>query len=91
MLAILARNKLSLTYNLFLIGNFKSLLMFTSQICFLFYFFLIINIWLCYKSWHYKHTVMLKSWLKTQHSEDLDHGIRSHHFMEDRRGNNENE
>ena len=25
-----------------------------------------------------------KSWLKTQHSEDLDHGIRSHHFMANR-------
>ena len=25
-----------------------------------------------------------KSWLKTQHSDDEDHGIRSHHFMADR-------
>ena len=23
----------------------------------------------------------VKSWLKTQHSENKDHGIRSHHFM----------
>ena len=26
-----------------------------------------------------------KSWLKTQHSKNEDHGIRSHHFMADRR------
>jgi len=26
-----------------------------------------------------------KSWLKTQHSESEDHGIQSHHFMENRR------
>ena len=25
-----------------------------------------------------------KSWLKAQHSENEDHGIRSHHFMADR-------
>ena len=25
-----------------------------------------------------------KSWLKTQHSKNLDHGIRSHHFMANR-------
>ena len=31
-----------------------------------------------------------KSWLKAQHSENEDHGIRSHHFMENRRGNNGN-
>ena len=29
-----------------------------------------------------------KSWLKTQHSEDLDHGIWSYHFMANRCGNN---
>ena len=28
-----------------------------------------------------------KSWLKTQHSENQDHGIWSHHFMANRRGN----
>ena len=28
-----------------------------------------------------------KSWLKTQHSENEDHGIRSHHFMGNRWGN----
>ena len=31
-----------------------------------------------------------KSWLKTQHSKDQDHGIRSHHFMANRWGNNGN-
>ena len=31
-----------------------------------------------------------KSWLKAQHSENEDHGIRSHHFMENRWGNSEN-
>ena len=31
-----------------------------------------------------------KSWLKTQHSENEDHGIWSHHFMADRWGNNGN-
>ena len=31
-----------------------------------------------------------KSWLKTQHSEDEDHGIRSHHFMADRWGSSGN-
>ena len=33
-----------------------------------------------------------KSWLKTQHSENEDHGIQSHHFLANRwgnRGNNE--
>ena len=30
-----------------------------------------------------------KSWLKTQHSENEDHGIQSHHFMANRWGNNE--
>jgi len=29
-----------------------------------------------------------KSWLKTQHSENYDHGICSHHFMANRWGNN---
>ena len=31
-----------------------------------------------------------KSWLKTQHSENQNHGIRSHHFMANRWGNNGN-
>ena len=31
-----------------------------------------------------------KSWLKTQHSKNEDHGIRSHHFMSNRLGNNGN-
>ena len=31
-----------------------------------------------------------KSWLKAQHSENRDHGIRSHHFMANRWGNNGN-
>ena len=31
-----------------------------------------------------------KSWLKAQHSENKDHGIWSHHFMENRRGNSGN-
>ena len=30
-----------------------------------------------------------KNWLKTQHSENEDHGIWSHHFMENRWGNSE--
>ena len=29
-----------------------------------------------------------KSWLKTQHSENYDHGIWSYHFMANRWGNN---
>ena len=29
-----------------------------------------------------------KSWLKTQHSKNKDHGIQSHHFMANRWGNN---
>ena len=29
----------------------------------------------------------VKSWLKTQHSENKDHGIWSHHFMGNRWGN----
>ena len=31
-----------------------------------------------------------KIWLKTQHSENEDHGIRSHHFRTNRWGNNGN-
>ena len=31
-----------------------------------------------------------KSWLKTQHSNNLDHGIQSHHFIANRWGNNGN-
>ena len=31
-----------------------------------------------------------KSWLKAQHSENEDHGIRSHHFMANSWGNNGN-
>ena len=31
-----------------------------------------------------------KSWLKTQHSENKDYGIPSHHFMANRWGNNGN-
>ena len=31
-----------------------------------------------------------KSWLKAQHSENEDHGIWSHHFMGNRRGNSGN-
>ena len=31
-----------------------------------------------------------KSWLKAQHSEKEDHGIRSHHFMGNRWGNSRN-
>ena len=31
-----------------------------------------------------------KSWLKTQHSKNKDHGIRSHHFMANRWRNNGN-
>ena len=32
----------------------------------------------------------MKNWLKAQHSENEDHGIRSHHFMANRWGNNGN-
>ena len=32
----------------------------------------------------------VKKWLKTQHSENKDHGIQSHHFMANRWGNNGN-
>ena len=31
-----------------------------------------------------------KSWLKTQHSENKNHDIQSHHFKENRWGNNGN-
>ena len=31
-----------------------------------------------------------KSWLKAQHSENEDHGIRSHHFVRNRWGNSTN-
>ena len=31
-----------------------------------------------------------ESWLKAQHSENEDHGIRSHHFMANRWGNSGN-
>ena len=31
-----------------------------------------------------------KAWLETQHSENEDHGIRSHHFMGNRWGNSGN-
>ena len=31
-----------------------------------------------------------KKWLKTQHSENYDHGIWFHHFMANKRGNNGN-
>ena len=31
-----------------------------------------------------------KSWLKTQHSKNEDHGIQSHHLMANRWGNNGN-
>ena len=31
-----------------------------------------------------------KSWLKAQHSENEDHGLRSHHFMGNTWGNSEN-
>ena len=34
--------------------------------------------------------VKWKNWLKTQHSENEDHGIRSHHFMANRLWNNGN-
>ena len=34
--------------------------------------------------------VEVKCWLKAQHSENEDHGIRSHHFMGNRWGNNGN-
>ena len=36
--------------------------------------------------WKWKRRV--KNWLKAQHSENLDHGIQSHHFLGNRWGNN---
>ena len=36
------------------------------------------------KSLLMKEKRRVKSWLKTQHSENEDHGIRSHHFMGNR-------
>ena len=43
---------------------------------------------------HLSHTLnalsMAESWLKAQHSENKDHGIRSHHFMGNRWGNSGN-
>ena len=38
--------------------------------------------------WGWKRRV--KSWLKTQHSNNKDHGIQSHHFIASRWGNNGN-
>ena len=34
--------------------------------------------------------IFLKSWLKTQHSKNEDHGIQSHHFMANKWGNSGN-
>ena len=42
------------------------------------------------KSLLMKVKVERKSWLKAQHSEYEDHGIRSHHFMGNRWGNSGN-
>ena len=42
------------------------------------------------KSLLMKVKVERKSWLKAQHSENEDHGIRSHHFMGNRQGNSGN-
>ena len=42
------------------------------------------------KSLLMKVKVEWKSWLKAQHSENEDHGIRSHNFMANRWGNNGN-
>ena len=42
------------------------------------------------KSLLMKVKVEWKSWLKAQHSENEDHGIRSHHFMGNRWGNSGN-
>ena len=42
------------------------------------------------KSLLMKVKVERKSWLKAQHSENKDHGIRSHHFMGNRWGNSGN-
>ena len=42
------------------------------------------------KSLLMKVKVERKSWLKAQHSENEDHGLRSHHFMANRWGNSGN-
>ena len=42
------------------------------------------------KSLLMKVKVESETWLKAQHSENQDHGIRSHHFMANRWGNNGN-
>ena len=42
------------------------------------------------KSFLMKEREERKSWLKTQHSENEDHGIWSHHLMANRWGNNGN-
>ena len=42
------------------------------------------------KSLLMKVKVESESWLKAQHSENEDHGIRSHHFMGNRWGNSGN-
>ena len=50
------------------------------------------------KKWEYQISLPIdesergewKSWLKAQHSENEDHGIRSHHFMGNRWGNSKN-
>ena len=42
------------------------------------------------KSLLMKVKVEFRSWLKAQHSENEDHGIRSHHFMGNRWGNSGN-
>ena len=43
-----------------------------------------------YKASWWKWKKRVKSWLKAQHSENEDHGIRSHHFMNNRWGNSGN-
>ena len=40
--------------------------------------------------WTLLFNTLLKSWLKAQHSENKDHGIWSHDFMENRWGNSGN-
>ena len=44
----------------------------------------------CHCLLHEKERREWKNWLKTQHSKNQDHGIRSHHFMPNRWGNNGN-
>ena len=41
-----------------------------------------------YRALHESERGECKIWLKTQHSENKDHGIRSHHFKANRWGNN---